>query len=90
MKLCLFLLPWFPFLVSGHGAVVHPPPRNRVITIMMLMMMLTMVMLTMVMVMMMMVMVVMLFINRWTASYRLGLDPCLVLFPGLMLGLFMI
>jgi len=30
MKLCLFLLPWLPLLVSGHGAVVHPPPRNRV------------------------------------------------------------
>ena len=39
---------------------------------------------------MMKVMVVMMFIKRWTAIYRLGLDPCLVLFPGLMLGLFII
>ena len=34
MKLCLFLLPLLP-LVYGHGALVHPPPRNRVIIIMM-------------------------------------------------------
>ena len=36
MQLSLVLLPLLPLLVEGHGAVVHPPPRNRVIIIIML------------------------------------------------------
>ena len=104
MQLSLFLLPLLPLLVAGHGAVVHPPPRNRVIVILMMKMsidinltnMLTfslaIIMIMVVKMMTMMISVVMMMmikeLARWTVNYPLGLDLCLVLFQGWTLGLF--